>query len=218
MSSTNLALIFDMNGVIVDDGLFHKKAFFELCDNYSINLTDDIFDEFVSGRRNEDIFKYLFGDISSQKINSLSEEKEVLYRQLYQDFKKPLDGLVNFLDLVSSKNIPIGLATGAPVENRSYILDDLNLRRYFQVVVGPKHISQGKPDPEIFLKVAHDLGVEPSKCIGFEDSFSGFKAIKSANMYCVGLATTYSRSKIKSFCDLVISDFNDSSLEKLLRK
>lgn len=205
-------IIFDMNGVIVDDNEFHKQAFFELCKNHSRNLTEKEFKENISGRRNKDIFNYLFGNISSKQFREFENEKESLYRSLYKPFKKPIPGLVDFLYNAKEVGTPLAIATGAPIENRSYILDDLCLRDFFSAIVGPEDISKGKPDPEIFLTSAKLLGVNPKYCIGIEDSISGFKAIKAAGMYCIGITTTHKYYDIRQYCDKVIDDFTEIGL------
>ena len=177
------AVLFDLNGVIVDDLPYHKKAWFEFCRLHGFELSERDFDHKISGRKNEEIFHMLFGDkFSPEDVLRYSEEKEARYRELYAPDVKPVEGVMEFLQSLRSAEIPRAIATGAPPVNVSFIVEPLGLDRFFSVIVDASQVKNGKPDPEVFLAAADKLGVEPSNCVVFEDAVLGLEAAGRAGM------------------------------------
>lgn len=123
--------------------------------------------------------------------------------------------MLNFLDELQRKEIKAAVGTSAPVENLDFIMDSLDLRHYFDAFLHSAHVSKGKPEPEIYLKAANELGVEPDSCVVFEDSVAGVKAGLNAGMKVVAVATTHTPDEF-SGAHLVIKDFEEISVQKII--
>lgn len=201
------AVIFDMDGTMVDNNEFHKKAFQEFCKRHGKTLTDEEYMKKFSGRSNKQVMPLVFGkDLTEEEFHRYDDEKESIYRDMYADHIKPIEGLHEFLDKLAERGIKIAMATGSPHKNRKFIIDALNLEKVFDAIVGGEEIKRGKPEPDAFLTAAKKLKVPPSNCVVFEDAPPGITAAKRAGMKVVGLLTSYSREDFKE-ADLIIENF-----------
>lgn len=207
-----MVLIFDMDGVIVDNHQFHFESFVEFGKRHQLTISRKDFEPFF-GRTNEVIMKSLFGnDISKEDILALANEKEAIYRELYQPFIKPLEGLTEFLQLAASRGIPIALATAAPNENVEFTLRETGLTKYFDAVTDSSMVTRGKPDPQVYLLTAAKLGVLPGDCIVFEDSVPGIVAAKNAGMRVIGVATTHKKDELLPHVKEIIGNFETAKI------
>lgn len=214
--STSIAALFDMDGVIVHTNPYHKKAFKIFLDKHDISISDEDLKENVYGRTNEEIFPYIFGDkYTAEKGKEWADEKESIFRNLYKEDVAPVSGLMKFLEELQEKEIKAAVGTSAPVENLDFIMNTLELRPYFDAFLHSAHVTNGKPDPEIYIKAAEELDVEPGFCVVFEDSIAGVKAGLNAGMKVVAVATTHSADEFEG-ADLVIDNFEGFSVERLL--
>ena len=209
----DLAIIFDMDGVIVNNGNYHQKAWGVFCKKNTIDFSIKKFKSELFGKTNEKVLPELFGrDLSKQEIQKLSEEKEQIYRDIYQPHLKPVNGLIMFLKSLDQNNIPMGVATSAPKANVDCILDGLDIRKFIQIIVDDSMVRYGKPHPEIYLKAAKMLGAKPENCIVFEDSIAGTKSARDAGAKVIALTTTLPAEKHK-YADKIISDFTEVSIQ-----
>ncbi len=212
-----LAAIFDMNGVVIDDLEYHLRSWQVLAKNHGATLTRKDFFQDLNGRTAPDTIPRIFNrPVSQAEVLLFSKEKERLYRQLYGPHRKLLSGLRQLLVSFQRLKIPCAVATSAPPENVGFILDYLKIRKYFTVVVDERGVKKGKPDPEIFLKAARQLGVERNRCVVFEDALLGVKAGKRAGMKVVGVTTTHPRRELGQ-ADLIVKDFRSLTAEKMLK-
>jgi beta-phosphoglucomutase len=214
----NIAVIFDMDGVLVDNGAFHYKAWQRFCDKFNLTFSEEKFRTVFFGRTNEQVLGDLFKSaLTVYEINKLALEKEQIYREIYAPYLKPVKGLLQFLEKLKGNNIPVGVATSAPKENVDFILNGLNILKYVDVVVDDSMVSKGKPDPEIYLKTAQMLNKEPGNCVVFEDSLSGTKSAFDAGTKVIAITTTLPAEK-HIYAHQIIDDFDDVSLEDILNK
>lgn len=154
--------------------------------------------------------------MSNEEIRTLGEQKEIEYRDLYRSAITPTVGLVNFLEELDRKDIPRAIATSAPPANVAFTLDHTKLGSYFPVIVDDTMVTTGKPDPEVYLKSAEQLGMSPERCIVFEDAILGIQAGKNAGMPVVALATTHTREELEATeADYIIDNFEGLTVEKL---
>jgi len=204
-----MVLIFDMDGVIVDNHQFHFDAFVEFGNKHNITITREGFGPNF-GKTNRQIMKALFGEhLSEAEINTLADEKEQIYREIYKPFIKPLKGLPEFLGKAKKLAIPIAMATSAPAENVRFTLNETGLGSYFDVITDSSMVKRGKPDPEVYQVTAAKLGVHPADCVVFEDSFSGIESAQKAGMRVIGVATTFSTQELASHVKDIIRDFEE---------
>lgn len=211
------AVIFDMDGVIVDTNPHHRIAWREYYQRYGKTLSNADFVEHVSGKHNNDILSHLFAgqELTAEESKRLAHEKEALFRELYSKEITPVVGLIPFLQSLKKANILTAVATSAPVENLDFVMDALSLRPYFDVLLNESLVTHPKPDPEIYQKAMTMLGVDPSESVIFEDSMTGIQAAKASGASVVGLATTQSLDELYPFVDDAILDFSQMTLDRL---
>jgi beta-phosphoglucomutase family hydrolase len=213
----SIALLFDMDGVIVNNHEFHLKSWLGFFEKHNIQMSEAEYKARVNGRTMDAILPNLLNrDLSQEEIQEIGGEKEALYRELYRPHIKPTTGLVSFLAEVSRNCIPRTVSTSAPPENVDFTLKHTGLKSYFSTIIDASMVTHGKPDPEVYLKSAEALGVDPAQCIVFEDALLGIQAGKNAGMRVVGVASTHSRKELEAEgTDLVIDDFAGLTLSKL---
>ena len=175
------AILFDMDGVLVDNHAYHVKSWEEFNKKYGKELSKEEFNDTINGRTSHAAIRYLFGqDIETAKMETHSEEKEAIYRRMYQEHIKPVPGLLALLDKLKEEGWLLAVATSAPTVNMDFTLDGLGITHYFDKFVNGSMVKEGKPAPDIYLKAAEVLNVPPGRCIVFEDSLSGIKAGQNA--------------------------------------
>ncbi|GAB3977853.1 HAD family hydrolase [Spirosoma terrae] len=211
------AVIFDMDGVIVDTNPHHRTAWREYYQRNGKTLSDSDFVQYVSGKHNNDIVAHLFAGqpLTPEEVLRLAHEKEALFRELYQPVITPVQGLVDFLKSLKEAGIRTAVATSAPVENLDFVIDALALRPYFDSLLNESMVNHPKPDPEIYEKAMAQLGVDPADSVIFEDSMTGIQAAKASRARVVGVATTQTPDELRPFVDDVILDFTEMNLERL---
>lgn len=204
----SFAVIFDMDGVLVDTNPYHKISLKQFCTRHGYELNEEDLNNKIYGRTNNEWIRNLFGSLPKERILELGEEKEALFRFIYKDVIEPLAGLEELLKRLTQASIPIAIGTSAPRSNVDFVLESTRLKKYFNIILDQSHVEHGKPDPEIYLKVADRLGFEPKHCIVFEDSLSGVEAAQRAGAKVVGVTTTHNRKEL-AHTDFVIPDFTD---------
>ncbi len=209
------AVIFDLDGTLVDNNAYHIKAFQAFYDNIGKPFTTEEYKQHINGRVNREIFDYVFNTtLSPEQSEAYTNEKEALYRELYAEHIKPIDGLINFLEELEKAKIPKAIATSGIIPNINFMFEHVPIKNYFYSVIDSTQIAQGKPHPEIFLKAAISVNAVPSECIAFEDSIAGIRSAKAAGMKVVALTTTHTAEEVKE-ADLVVKDYTEISLTKL---
>lgn len=212
----NFAVIFDMDGVIVDSNPTHKISLDIFTKKYGFLLSDEEMKTRLWGRTNKDWISDLFKakNLTPQEVKSLGDEKEKIFREIYKKTIVPVNGLEKFLKILKVNHVKIAIATSAPSENVDFVLEKIGLRDYFPVILDESFIQKGKPDPEVYIKTAKALGLPNSKCIVIEDSLSGIQAGKDSGSKVIGITTTHSKEELFR-TDLVINNFDELSFDKL---
>ncbi len=209
------ALLFDLDGVVVDNMRFHEDAWREFFGRRGIPMDHDDFFRNTSGMPTRDVLSYFFKRaVSAEEAAALGSAKEAIYRELYRPHLRPLAGLVELLESARAFGVKAGVGTGSLPENVSFVLDGLDLRRHFSTVVGAADVKKGKPDPETFLLLAERLGAPPERCVVFEDSLLGEKAARAAGMRLVAVTTSHAAAEFAA-PDLAVSDFRGLTVENL---
>ena len=214
------AFIFDMDGTLVDNMRFHTEAWGKMLAENGVRMNAHDFMVKTAGKTNREILPTVFENLSDEKITELGERKETLYRDLFLPERKAVDGTIEFLEKAKNLGIKMAVATAAPVANMEFILDGLDLRKFFSAITTAADIKNGKPDPEIFLKSAEKLNVVPENCIVFEDAIGGFEAAHRAKMKSIGIATVNSVEEILRLDSVVEAhaDFTNLEPQELIEK
>lgn len=206
-----------MDGVIVDSNPYHKIALKQFCKKYGHDLTEEELREKIYGRRNQDWLIKVFGPLDDDKIKAYGEEKEALFREVYEKDIKALPGLPAFLGRLDELGIVRAIATSAPRSNVDFTLEKTGLGPYFETILDDSFVSKGKPDPEVYLKAAEAVKFPPGRCVVFEDSLAGVEAAKNAGCKVVGVTTTHTREEL-SETDWVIENFEHVDPKELISR
>ncbi len=184
------ALIFDMDGVIIDSNPIHRESWVAFNRRYGLETTEEMH-QFMYGKRNDQIVRGFYGDgITAEEVAARGSAKERLYREMIAGRTESMlvPGLRAFLE--RHRDLPMGVGSNAEPRNVAFVLEEAGLRRYFRAVVDGHQVRHPKPHPEVYLRVAELLETEPANCIVFEDSHSGVAAAAAAGMRVIGLRTT----------------------------
>jgi beta-phosphoglucomutase family hydrolase len=211
--AAGLGLIFDMDGVLINSNPLHRTAWMLYNQRQGIQTSEAML-EFMYGRRNDEIVRHFLGpDLSAGAVQAHGAAKERLYRELMagriQEYLVP--GVRQFMGAHSAA--PMALATNAEPANVDFLLEAAGLGDCFQAIVDGGQVRSPKPDPEIFLRAAALLRVEPRNSIVFEDSYAGIQAARNAGMRVVGIRTTH---PLLPGADLAVDHFLSAELKEWL--
>lgn len=208
-----LALIFDLDGVLVHSMPLHTLAWERYLENLGIRIPD--LERRMHGKRNSELVRDLIDNtLADNAVFEHGAAKERLFREMLiaSDVGRyRVPGLLEFLQ--RHEDLPKAVGSNAEPANIDFVLERFNLRRFFQVVVNGMQVQRPKPFPDIYLNAAAQLGVPPANCIVFEDSPTGVEAARAAGMQVVGVETTPTEFH---GLDLRIRDFLDPQLEPWL--
>ena len=203
------AVIFDMDGVIINNNDWHLRSWLVYAKRLGIDLKEEDFPTRVFGRTNEEILAEAFPDAQPKQLEIWSLEKESLYREMYQPDFKLADGLVGFLEMLKVNHVPIAVASNAPLVNVDFALDLGAIRPYFDVIMYAGLVNMPKPAPDIYLKSAELLGYAPSDCYVIEDSPTGLSAAVSAGCRPVAITSTFASTDLNSFTSFIVDSFGE---------
>lgn len=203
------AVIFDLDGVLVFTDQYHYQAWKQMADGVGVYFDEKINERLRGVSRMDSLEiileRYEGTTLSDQQKADLAEQKNTLYRELLsqmtpddvtKEVRKTLDAL---------RGKGLLLAIGSSSKNTKYILERTDLTRYFDAISDGANITRSKPDPEVFLKAAGYLEVDPKDCMVIEDAYAGIDAAKDGGMYAVGIGSAVGYER----CDVVLSRFNE---------
>ncbi len=214
LDSDIAAVIFDMDGVIVDSEPLHLRAWQLVLSNYQINYAAEDHQHFL-GRK--DLF---MADQLTQRFSlSLSPDqlvhaKESIYLNLIQEHAMPRPGLMKILNEARSCNMPCGLASSATIPTIELTISVLGLESYFQSLTSGDEVEHGKPAPDIFLLAAKRLGAQPEHCVVIEDTLNGIRAAKNAGMVCFAIPCDATRHQDHSLADRRLNSLDEICLTR----
>lgn len=215
--SARRAVIFDLDGVLVDNSPFHREAWRRLCREEGVPLTDPEFWRLSIGRPVTEALPRLLGRaLDGEELARLARRRIALYHDLADGRLAPLPGVVAFVRGLSAARVPQALATSAVRESAAAILETLGLAEVLAVRVTAADVHRGKPDPEVYHIAATRLGVPPGACLVFEDALVGVEAARRAGMAVVGVTTAYPAAELTAAGALrVVPDFAGVSWSEL---
>lgn len=191
------ALIFDMDGTMIDSMPTHKAAWIEFARRHGIQMDVPEMMRRTTGRTIIECMNVLFNrTMTAEEALPLAHEKEAIYRELYAPIFSEVKGFQAFLDKAYTAGLSVGIGTAGDEANVTFALSHLKLTREPSVIVRGDMGLAGKPEPAIFLEAAKRLGVAPSQCVVFEDAPFGIEAARRAGMRAVALTTTHSAAEL----------------------
>ncbi len=210
------AVIFDMDGVLVDSEPLHYESDITLLERLGISAPEGYLDRFV-GMTNPVMWAEIAREFAIEK-----DVEEILNAQLSLKLKllkkanlKPIDGIPELLAEIRKARIPVAVASSSSAIFIKEVLARIGVARYIDAYVSGENVPKSKPEPDVYLKAAETIGVEPAFCVAIEDSKNGAIAAKRAGMKCVGYRNPHPGNQDLSVCDLVVDDFRALRLKDL---
>jgi len=208
------AVIFDMDGTLIDSINADFLAWKRLFSNYNKMLT---FQDYIPllGIRSFRVANDFLGLEDEEERKKALADKLIYFREIVEELGiSTIPYADDFIKQLKRYNIPLALATSSRREKMKMVMEEVDMLSYFDVVVAGEDVTNGKPAPDIFLKAASLLGVDPENCIVFEDAANGVKAAKNADMKCVALASEHTVGLLNE-ADVVIRSFKDLNFTDL---
>jgi beta-phosphoglucomutase len=208
-------VIFDMDGVLADTGAIHYESWVKTAKEIGKEFSMEFFKS-TFGQQSIPITRSLLGDnVSEELINEFANKKEYYYRQMVKDKLKPLPGVISLLNDLKKLEIKIALGSSGPQENVNLLLDMLNIRKFFDIIITADDVKQSKPSPEVFLIISKRLDLDPRNCLVIEDAPVGIEAARRVNMKTIALRTTHDDRELLN-ADLVVEDLSYVSIDDIL--
>ncbi|MEZ4859026.1 MAG: HAD family phosphatase [Flavobacteriaceae bacterium] len=211
------AVLFDMDGVIVDTEPLHRKAYFRMFAEMNIAVTEALYTSFT-GQSTIEICQTLVNTFSlSQTPEALMACKRKHFKHLFEndDSLKLLPGVLDLIKDYHRNGLTLVLASSASMVNINRIFNRFDLDRYFKDKVSGADLAKSKPHPEIFIKAAQASGFSTVECMVIEDSTNGIAAAKAAGIFCVGYNSLHSEDQDYSLADVVVGDFRELGFERV---
>lgn len=218
------AVIFDFDGVITDSEVLHLRAFNKVLIQFNCRIKrKDYYTKYL-GFSDFDCYRQLIKDgllnISKSKIAELVEQKNQVFEELAKTEGKTIEGVCGFLAMLDENNIPMAICSGALLSEIELLLDDANLRQYFETIVSAEHVRKGKPHPEGFLRALKRLNknrkkqISANQCIVIEDSLWGLQAAKAAKMHAIAVTNSYDAEQLQ-LAEKIVDKLSDLSIDDL---
>ena len=212
------ALLFDMDGTLVDTEHLHFAAFQTILDSEGVALDWADYRRFIMGHPNHAIAAHFLPHVPSERHAGLMDDKEAHYRSLVKEVS-PAEGLMDLLDWADRQAIPYAVVTNAPRANAELVLEALGIRGRFKAVVAADEVSDPKPHPMPYLVAADRIGGDIGRSVAFEDSGSGVASATAAGLPVVGIASPLDENGLKGRgAALLIQDYRDPLLMGFLHR
>jgi beta-phosphoglucomutase len=218
------AVIFDFDGVITDSEVLHLRSFNQVLAQYGVEIsTKDYYKEYL-GLSDLDCFKALIDKKVLRKpakgIENLAKEKTEVFEKLAKTEGRIIEGVRDFLQMLSQNNIPMAICSGALLTEIELVLEQARLRSFFEVIVSAEFVKKGKPSPEGFLLTLKKLNrnqqdaILPNQCIVIEDSHWGLEAARAAGMHSIAVTNSYEADQL-TLAEKIVTRLGDLSIEAL---
>lgn len=206
------ALIFDMDGVISDTQRIHGSVERTILSEYGIDITEKEIAFLYGGTKDGTQFTHEFkkNAVNADPYDAL-QKKWKLMNNLSDNDIIAIPGIIEFISLIKT-DYKLAVASGTPVHFVERVLNSLQIRKEFSAIIGGDKVTEGKPNPEIFLRAAQMLDISPAQCLVIEDAPNGIKAAKNAGMKCVAITTTHESNTLKN-ADKIIHSYNELTFD-----
>ncbi|HEY4035957.1 MAG TPA: HAD family phosphatase [Ktedonobacteraceae bacterium] len=201
------AVIWDLDGVIIDSAEEHRKSWHRLAQAEGLSLTDEQFYA-TFGMRNDVIIPKLWGPMPPERIEAMADRKEEYYREFMRNAATPLPGAIELLSALRDAGYRQALASSTPIKNIELVNEILSLDRYLSALVSGESVAHGKPAPDVFLKAAAELEIEPARCLVIEDAVVGVQAAHAGGMLCIAVAGERDLPELRK-ADLMVKDLRE---------
>ncbi|MDD4876241.1 MAG: HAD family phosphatase [Dehalococcoidales bacterium] len=208
------AVIWDMDGIIANTALYHLKGWQIVFQNRQITYTEEEY-RLNTGKRSDNIVRDILGEkITEEEINIITRTKAEAFRKLISQNVETYPGVIKLVTSLKEYGFKTAIASSAPMANIELITKDLKIHDYFDFIISGWDITRSKPDPEIFLLAAQNLGAEAKNCIVIEDAIVGVAACRRAGMHCIAVTNTNPREDLQG-ADLIIDSLEEITIDDL---
>jgi beta-phosphoglucomutase family hydrolase len=208
------AVIFDMDGTVVDTTDIEYKAWQRMMAEQNVEFTYEEYIRILGAKGSEIVKNHL--DWPEEEIKKILNKKEEYFKELVgQHGLKLIAGVEKVLQDIKQVPLKTALATGASKQKLDFILHKFPIGQYFDTFVTADDTAQGKPNPEVFLNAASKLGVPPDSCIVMEDARNGAQAAKRGGMLCIAITTTRGEEQLTE-ADLVINSYSELDIRAFI--
>jgi beta-phosphoglucomutase len=209
-----LAVIFDVDGVLVDSYRAHLESWQALAREYGMTLTESRFAA-LFGQTSRDIIRRIWGSgLSDRQIAAMDQGKEAFYRDILRRTFPTMDGAVELIDALSAAGFLLAVGSSGPPENVAMALEGLGRAQCFGARVTGMEVTRGKPDPQVFLMAARRLGIAPRNCAVIEDAPAGITAALAGGMIAIALTGTAPPSKLLQ-AHLTVESLRDLTAQRI---
>ncbi len=209
------AVIFDMDGVMVDSEYLWERAETILLSRRNIEYNDQYRDQIV-GLNQNDSGKLLIETFSlNESIEKVISERIDILFELYDNQLKLNTGLINLLEKLKINNFLLAVASSSPKKVVRYVVDKFKLSNYFHAIISGDNAAEGKPHPEIYLKTAQELSTAPKSCVAIEDSINGLISAKEAGMYCIAVPDKRLSQNLFKKADIILCSLDEITISTI---
>lgn len=197
------AFIFDLNGTMIDDMDYHVKAWHRIVNKLGADLSLEEVQEQCYGKNTELLDRVFPGRFSEEEKIKMGFEKEEQYQREYKPNLKLINGLDVFLQKAYEQKIKMAIGSAAIPYNIDFVLDGLQIRKYFDAIVSADDVTESKPDAETYTRCAAELDIHAPECLVFEDVPKGVESALNAGMDCVVITTMHDKEEFSSYSNVV---------------
>jgi HAD superfamily hydrolase (TIGR01509 family) len=202
------AVIFDMDGVIVDSEPYSIRALIDILRQYGVEPTEDDLRRSYGRRVRDDFIDYFSRYGVTADVDSAIAHKHARYYHLAAGHLQPFPGVMPLLGRLRARGYRVALASSGDRVKVAFGMQALELNGTFEAIVSGDDVTHSKPDPEIYLTAAQRLGVSPTECIAIEDAPAGVEAVKRAGMRCIAVTNSVTREQLHR-ADLIVDSLAD---------
>ncbi|GAA0871658.1 HAD family hydrolase [Gangjinia marincola] len=213
------AILFDMDGVIVDTEPLHQKAYHRMFGEVGIQVSNELYRSFT-GQSTLNICKQLCDRYElAQAPEELVDIKRKYFKLIFtkDDDLQLLDGVLSLIQDYKANGLTLIVASSASMPNINRVFDRFDLNRYFSGKLSGADLKESKPHPEIFIKAAQAANANKNECVVIEDSTNGIKAAHAAGIFCVGYDSKHSTGQDYSLANIVANDYEQIRYNQLMR-
>ena len=203
--------LFDLNGTMVNDMPYHIEAWHKKLIALGSNISLEETKHQCYGKNDELLERVFPSRFSMEEKIKIGNDKEAMYRIEFKPYLKLIDGLASFLKNAATKNIKMAIGSAAIDENINFVIDNTNIRHYFEAIVSANNVEKSKPHPETFLKCAEKLYLPINDCIVFEDTPKGVECALNAGMNAIVILGEHKKKEFEDYPNVIkcVSNYNE---------
>lgn len=211
------AVLFDMDGVIVDTEPLHRKAYFKMFNDLGIEVSEDLYTSFT-GFSTKKTCNTLIEKYNLDKTHEELTERKRVYFKDYFDHDTEFDlipGVRKLIEHYYENNVKLIVASSASMITINMVFEKFGLEKYFSGKISGAELKESKPHPEVFLLAAEMAGEPVENCMVIEDSTNGILAAHRANIFCTAYKSEHSNNQDYSLANILVSDYSEIELDKI---